>query len=177
MNTVGHMPDRNFDLGPARKQDWKISPAHLSMQPADAVDAPLPRIARYAILKRLRRVVGIPAAQRQQIRERNSSFCSAYRSRYCSISPAKTGRNPAATAVCVVKRLPARVTASATSNGCPVSSMKSCARSSTANAAWPSFRWHTSGLRPSARSSRQPPMPRSISCLAEVPLRRRKARW
>ena len=31
---------------------------------------------------------------------------------------------PAATAVWVVKRFPARVTASATSKGCPVSSMK-----------------------------------------------------
>ena len=31
---------------------------------------------------------------------------------------------PAATAVCVVKRLPARVTARATSNGCPLSFMK-----------------------------------------------------
>ena len=47
---------------------------------------------------------------------------------------------PAATAVWVVKRLPARVTASATSNGCAVSSMKLRARSNTAKAACPSFR-------------------------------------
>ena len=63
--------------------------------------------------------------------------------------------NPAATAVWVVKRLPARVTASATSKGWPVSSMKLRARSSTANAACPSFRWQTSGWMPSARE--QPP--------------------
>ena len=62
---------------------------------------------------------------------------------------------PAATAVWVVKRLPARVTASATSKGCPVSSMKLRARSSIAKAACPSFRWQTSGWIPSAR--KQPP--------------------
>ena len=47
---------------------------------------------------------------------------------------------PAATAVWVVNRFPARVTASATSKGCPVSCMKLRARSSTAKAACPSFR-------------------------------------
>ncbi len=53
---------------------------------------------------------------------------------------------PAATAVWVVKRFPARVTARATSKGCPVSFMKVRARSKMANAACPSFRWQTSGL-------------------------------
>ena len=62
---------------------------------------------------------------------------------------------PAATAVWVVKRLPARVTASATSKGCPVSSMKLRARSSTAKAACPSLRWQTSGLMP--ERAEQPP--------------------
>ena len=47
---------------------------------------------------------------------------------------------PASTAVCVVKRLPARVAASATSKDSPVSSIKLRARSNTANAACPSFR-------------------------------------
>jgi MFS family permease len=44
------------------------------------------------------------------------------------------------TAVCVVKRFPARVMASATSNGCLVCCICPRARSSTASAAWPSLR-------------------------------------
>ena len=46
----------------------------------------------------------------------------------------KSGSNrskPAATAVCLVNKLPARIVASATSNGCAVSRMKLRARSST----------------------------------------------
>ncbi len=42
--------------------------------------------------------------------------------------------------------------------------MKCRARSSTANAACPSFRWQTSGWMPSAASSRQPPSPSASSC-------------
>src|SRR6266704_3078824 len=52
--------------------------------------------------------------------------------------------NPAETGVCVVKTLPARVSASATSKGHRVSSMKLRARSSTAKAACPSLTWQTS---------------------------------
>src|ERR1017187_7902359 len=68
------------------------------------------------------------------------SFFSAYPPRYCSMSAGAKRSKPAATAVWVVKRLPARVTASAASKDWPVSSMKLRARSRTANAACPSFR-------------------------------------
>ncbi len=50
----------------------------------------------------------------------------------------RSGENrskPAATAVWVVNRLPARVAANAASNGLPVAIMKLRARSNTANAA------------------------------------------
>ncbi len=62
---------------------------------------------------------------------------------------------PAATAVWVVKRLPARVTARAAAKVCPLSAMKPRARSSTAKAAWPSLRWQTSGC--DAEGREQPP--------------------
>src|SRR5487761_1161780 len=47
------------------------------------------------------------------------SFFSAYPPRCCSMRAGVKRSKPAATAVCVVKRFPARVAASATSKGCP----------------------------------------------------------
>ena len=126
--------------------------------------APLPRIARYAMLKFSDESFEFcrPSASKSLIVM--PSFSLAYQPRYCSMRAGMKRSKPAATAVCVVKRFPARVTVSATSNGCPVSSIKFLARSRTANAACPSFKWQTSGLMPSARSNRHPPIPSTISC-------------
>ena len=96
--------------------------------------------------------IGRPlAAERQQLVDGDAERLARVRRPGSARSRSASKRSkPAATGVCVVNRLPARVTASATSNGWPVSSMKPRARSSTAKAACPSLRWQTSGRRPSA---------------------------
>src|SRR5580692_2786919 len=88
----------------------------------------------------------------------------AYHFRYRFISAGENLSKPAATGVWVVNKLPTRVAASATSNGWPLSSIKDRARSSTANAAWPSLRWQTSGFSPSCFNRRHPAIPSISSC-------------
>ena len=48
------------------------------------------------------------------------------------------------------------------------SSIRSRIRCSTTKPAWPSLRWKTPGLEPSAFSARTPPMPSTISCCTRV---------
>ena len=63
------------------------------------------------------------------------SFCSAYSPRYCSISEDGKQSKPAATAVCVVKRIPGLTVVRAVSKGRPVCCIKQYARSRIAKAA------------------------------------------
>ncbi len=46
VDSVGNVRHGNFPLRPARKQAAEQTAAHLAMQTADAIDAPLPRTAR-----------------------------------------------------------------------------------------------------------------------------------
>ena len=124
---------------------------------------PHPRIARYAMLNGSDGSEGLRRPRASSSCGARPSWAWAYPPRYCSTSDGANRSNPAATAVWVVNRLPARVTASATSKDSPVCVMNAAARSSTAKAACPSLRWQTSGRRPSSPSRRHPPIPRTIS--------------
>jgi len=76
---------------------------------------PLPRIARYAMLKCSDESVGFSRPRASKSLSAMPSFCWAYPPRYCSMSEGAKRSKPAASAVCVVNRLPGRVAASATS--------------------------------------------------------------
>ena len=74
MDSVGHVSDRDFVLRPARKQRQKEAPADFPVQAAHAVRRPAPADCQIRHVERLRRVVRILAAQRQQIVKRNAEL-------------------------------------------------------------------------------------------------------
>ena len=76
------------------------------------------------MLKGSRVVVRIQPAQGQQIAKEMPSSLLRIALHAISIRRGRNRSNPASTGVCVVKRLPARVTAKATSNGMLLSSIK-----------------------------------------------------
>jgi hypothetical protein len=84
---------------------------------------------------------------------------------------------PAATAVWVVKRFPARVAASATSKGCAVLLHEIAGALQHGEGRMSFIQVTDFRLDAQRASSRQPPMPRSISCLRRNSGRRHTTRW
>ena len=139
VHAVGHMAYRNLGLWPAREERRKQAPADVAVQAADRVDGATPAHRQVGHVERLVGVVWMLPAEGHEVVEADAELLGVG----AEIQPHQAGSKrskPAGTAVCVVNRLPARVTASATANGWPCSSMNQRARSRTANAAWPSLR-------------------------------------
>ncbi len=115
---------------------WKIRRLTWPCRRLTPLTAALPRTARYAMLNGSS---GSSGSRRPRASSRRRSTAAgpsaSHACRNASTSAGLKRSKPAGTGVWVVKTLPARVTASATSKGRPVSSMKLRARSSTAKAA------------------------------------------
>ena len=135
VHSVGHVRYRHLRFRPPGKEGLEESPAHLTMQFADAVDGAAAADRKIRHVEGFGRVLAIASSQRQKVVERNRQFLFGILLRYRSIRMGAKRSKPASTGVWVVKRLPARVTASATSKVLPLSSMYERARSNTANAA------------------------------------------
>jgi hypothetical protein len=105
------------------------------MQAAHAIHRPAAANGQISHVETFRCVVRILAAQGQQVVEGNSEFFLRITAEVLLDERRSETIKPAATAVWVVKRFPARVAASATSKGCAFSCMKLRARSNTAKAA------------------------------------------
>jgi len=99
----------------AEKEVQKVL-TDLPVQAANSIDRPLPRTARYAILK-VQGLLG-SGAQGQQIVQRDQAS-SEHRNRGMFDEGRREAVKTSVTAVCVVKTLPARVAVSATSKGSP----------------------------------------------------------
>jgi len=95
--------------------------------------------------------------------------------KYFFISSGEKRSMPAGTGVCVVNTPPARTDSTASLNVNPLAT-SSRMRSSDRKPAWPSLVWNTCGCSPSARNTRTPPMPSTISwrrrCSVSPPYKR-----
>jgi len=176
VDSISHMPDWDFVFRPARNRGRKGAglPSRaggLHHSPTRSADRQIGHV------KRLRRVIRVLAAQSQQVMERNAELLLGVSTEVLldeSRSEAvKTGGH---------RRVRGEEIADSSRGQChfeglAVCSIKLRARSRTANAACPSFRWQTSGWSPRARSSRHPPIPSSISCLRRNSGPPHRARW
>ena len=77
VHSVGHMSDRHFVRWPARNSGSKRCRSTFSCSRLTPFIAPLPRIARYAMLKILRRVVGFCRPSANKSSSVMLSFCAA----------------------------------------------------------------------------------------------------
>ena len=74
MNAIGHGSDRHFVFRPVGKQRFKELPAYLPMQAAHTIDCAAPAQCQVGHVETFGRVVGVLAAQGQQIMERYTKF-------------------------------------------------------------------------------------------------------
>ena len=77
MDSVGHMSDRDFVLRPARKQSRKSRRLTFPCKRLTPFTAPLPRIARYAMLKLSEESFGFWRPSASKSWSAMPSFCSA----------------------------------------------------------------------------------------------------
>jgi len=83
------------------------------MQAADPIDRPAPVDRQVGHVETFRWVIRVLASQRQQIMQWDAELLLGIAAQDCWMSAGSKRSKPAGTAVWVVKRLPARVTANA----------------------------------------------------------------
>ena len=118
VDAVRDVPDGHLGRRPSRKERLHDSTADGAMQPADAVDRTAAANRQVGHVERLRLVIAIGPAKREQVVQGDAQFMIGVQARSFASSSGANRSNPASTAVCVVNRLPARVIVSASSKAC-----------------------------------------------------------
>ena len=104
-------------LRPSRKEWLKDMPAHLPVELAYAIDLAAATDRKLGHIEGFRSISRVLPSHREQVLKRDREFVLRIMTEIFAKSLGSKRSNPAVTAVCVVKRFPARVTFMARSNG------------------------------------------------------------